>query len=330
MASISVIGAGGALENEQLARDTNLFTDAAGDMGQAIGTNRYIPLLYAKKVLYDFYKATLYTEVTNTDYEGQFKSMGDRILIRNAPNTGDPTAYIKGAALTYDTPAANAQEMVIDKAFYSAFVVEDVDKVQTDVSLLDMYVEDQSNRMRIYTDGLVQTAMATGMNASNAGATAGVISSAYNLGVDTTAGAIALDRTNALDKLVDLSSVLSEQNVDNMGRFVIIPEWYANRLKLSDLKAADFSGDSTGLVRTGLIGSINGMRIFVNNNTYSGTYAYAITAGLKMATSFALQMSKVDTLTAESTFGEKWRTLWVWGVSVVRDEGLAVAYCNPA
>lgn len=65
MSSISVIGAGGALENEQLARDTNLFTDTAGDMGQAIGTNRYIPILYAKKVLFDFYKATLYTEVTN-------------------------------------------------------------------------------------------------------------------------------------------------------------------------------------------------------------------------------------------------------------------------
>ena len=330
MSSISVIGGGGALENENLARDTNLFTDAAGDMGDADGTNRYIPILYAKKVLYDFYKSTVWNEVTNTDYEGQFKNMGDVIQIRTAPNTGDPVAYTKGASLTYKTPAANAQEMVIDKAFYQAFVVEDVDKVQTDVSLLDMYVTDASQRMKIYTDGLVQTAMRTGMHASNAGATAGVISSSYNLGVDTVAGAIQLDRTNALDKLVDLSSVLSEQNVDDMNRWVIIPEWYANRLKLSDLKAADFSGDSSGMVRTGLIGSINGMKVYVNNNTSSGTNAYAITSGLKMATSFAIQMSKTDTLVAESTFGEKWRTLWVWGVKVVRSEGIAVMYANPA
>lgn len=331
MASLSqVVGTSTTTNIEQIVRDNNLFTDTAGNLGYTENDNRYIPLLYAKKVLYDFYKATLYTEVTNTDYEGQFKSMGDRIVIRTAPNTGDPTAYTKGLALTYDTPSADAQEMVIDQAFYQAFVVEDVDKVQMDVGLMDMYVQDASNRMRTYVDKVVQTAMSTGMHANNAGATAGVISSAYNLGVNTAAGAVALDRTNALDKLVDLSSVLSEQNVDTMNRFVIIPEWYANRLKLSDLKAADFSGDSTAMVRTGLIGSINGMKIYVNNNNPTVTNAYPIIAGLKMATSFALQMSKVDTLTAESTFGQKWRTLWVFGVKAVRPEGLAVMYANPA
>lgn len=70
MATITVIGGGGALENENLTRDTNLFTDTAGDIGDADGTNRYIPILYAKKVLYDFYKSTVWNEVTNTDYEG--------------------------------------------------------------------------------------------------------------------------------------------------------------------------------------------------------------------------------------------------------------------
>lgn len=330
MADLNVIGAGGALEAERLPRETAVFTDTAGNMGDVDGTNRYIPILYAKKVLFDFYASTIWKEVTNTDYEGQFKQMGDTIQIRTAPNTGNPTAYSKGETLVYNVPAANAQQMVIDKAFYQAFLVEDVDAVQTDVGLMNMYVTDASERMKIYTDKLVQTAMSTGMHASNAGATAGVISSAYNLGVNTVAGAIALDRTNALDKLVDLSSVLSEQNIQQMDRFVIIPEWYANRLKLSDLKAADFSGDSTGMVRTGLIGSINGMRVFVNNNGPTVTNAYPITAGVKLATSFALQMSKVDTLTSETTFGQKWRTLWVWGVKVVRSEGLAVMYANPA
>jgi hypothetical protein len=216
--------------------------------------------------------------------------------------------------------------------------MEDVDKVQTDVSLMDMYVKDASERMKIYTDKLVQAAMATGAHASNAGTAAGLISSSYNLGEDSATGFISIDRTNALDKLVDLSSVLSEQNIDPNDRFVIIPEWYANRLKLSDLKAADFTGDSTGVVRTGLIGSINGMRVFMNNSIYGSAQdgsettnnTYAVNAGVRLATSFALQMSKVDTLVAESTFGQKWRTLWVWGVKVVRPEGLTTMHCKPA
>ncbi len=329
MADINVVGGGGALEAEQIARETNIFTDTAGNMGDADGTNRYIPLLYAKKVLYDFYASTVWKEVTNTDYEGQFKNMGDRIEIRVAPDTGTPTTYSKGEALTYKVPAANAKEMSIDQAAYQAFIVEDVDKVQTDVGLMDMYVTDARERMGLHIDKNVTTHMAANPHASNAGATAGAISSSYNLGVNTVAGAIALDRTNAMDKLVDLSSVIAEQNVEGE-KWVIIPEWYANRLKLSDLKAADFSGDNVALARTGLIGSVNGMRIFVSNNGPTVTNAYPIICGVKMATSFALQMSKVDTLTAEATFGEKWRTLWVWGRQVVRTEGIAVMYANPA
>ena len=348
MATITMAPATTGFATENINRvDTSIanggagYTDTAGDVGDANGYNRYIPMLYAKKVLFDFYRSTVFKEITNTDYEGQFKSMGDSIQIRVAPNTGDPTAYLKGTAIDYDTPAANAKNMVIDKAFYQAFHVDDVDKVQMDVGLMDMYVQDAAERMQIYTDYVVLTGMANAVDTDvalgssgflNGGAVAGKISGSYNLGVDTLAGAISVDRTNALDKLVDISSALSENNINQSDRWVVIPEWYANRLKLSDLKAADFSGDSSGLVRTGLIGSINGLKIYVSNNTggADGTNAKAVVAGVKLATSFALQMSQVDSLTAEGTFGQKWRTLWVWGMKVVRPEGLALMYCNPA
>ena len=55
------------MTNEVLTRESNLFTDSAGNLGEqgAGNTNRYIPLLYAKKVLYDFYASTVWKEVTN-------------------------------------------------------------------------------------------------------------------------------------------------------------------------------------------------------------------------------------------------------------------------
>ena len=38
--------------------------------------SNYVPLLYAKKVLQKFYAQTVFKEVTNTEYESEFKNMG--------------------------------------------------------------------------------------------------------------------------------------------------------------------------------------------------------------------------------------------------------------
>ena len=319
--------------------DTNAVTLGYPDTDNTLGAttnavaHNYIPQLYAKKVLYDFYKSTVWREVTNTDYEGQFKNAGDSIQIRKAPAI-TTNNYTKGLGITYEVPAAASTEMTISYAKYQAFRIDDVDKVQMDVDLMNMYATDASNRLQIVVDVDVLTAMATGVHASNTGATAGAISGDIALGAVTDATTnIEVDRTNALDKLVDLGQALDEQNIPADGRFAIIPAWYASRLKQSDIKAADFSGDTTGVVRTGLIGMINGMKIYVNNSVYTAASgaetSYYVLAGTKEATSFALQLSKVDTLTIPESFGQYWRTLWVYGIKVVRSEALATLICNP-
>ena len=307
--------------------------DTLGGTGGNLVTHDYIPQLYAKKVLYDFYKSTVWKMVTNTDYEGDFKSGGESIKIRKAPEitTND---YTKGLAITYEVPAEDSIEMTISYAKYQAFRVDDVDAVQMDVDIMNMYSTDASERLNITVDVDVLTAMATGVNASNTGATAGAISGDIQLGAVTDATTnIEVDRTNALDKLVDLGQALDEQNIPQSDRFVIIPAWYASRLKLSDIKAADFTGDTSGVVRTGLIGQVNGMKVYENNSVYTAASgaetSYYVVAGHKLATSFALQMSKVDTLKIQESFGEYWRTLWVYGIKVVRSEGLAALICNP-
>ena len=320
------------MTNEVFARDTSVYTDTAGDLGKATGTPWYIPRLFAKKVLYDFYKSTVWNEVTNTDYEGEFKRQGDTIRIRKAPEM-TVNDYIKGETLDYEVPAENATTMEIAYGKYVAFQVDDIDVVQMDVDLMNMYSSDAAERLKIKVDVDVLTAMAGDIHASNTGNTAGLISGDIELGLATAAGNIEVDRTNALDKLIDLGQALDEQNIQQADRFVIIPAWYASRLKLSDLKAADFTGDTTGVVRTGLIGMIDGCKVYVNNSVYTssegGETIYHVVAGVKLATSFALQLSKVDQLKNPDSFGEYWRTLWVYGIKVVRNEALASLRCNP-
>jgi hypothetical protein len=223
--------------------------------------------------------------------------------------------------------------MVIDQAEYMATQVDDIDKVTRDVNLQEMYTNVAREKMAINIDKNVLLFMSTAAHASNAGATAGAISSSINLGTDTTDAYIALDRTNALDKIVEFGQVLGEQNVTDE-RWVVIPEWYATRIKLSDLKAADFSGDSSSLIRTGLIGSINGTRIFVNNNlpntSTTSNSNYAIIAGTKMATAFAMQLNTSESLRVPTSFGDYWRQLYVYGRKVVRPEGISVMFARPA
>jgi hypothetical protein len=319
------------MTNEVFGRHTDVYTDAAGDLGDADGAPWYIPRLFAKKVLYDFWKSTVWNEVTNTDYEGEFKKMGDTIRIRKAPAM-TVNDYVKGETLSYEVPATDATTMTISYGKYVAFQVDDIDVVQMDVDLMNMYATDADERLKIQVDVDVLTAMGTGAHASNTGNTAGAISSNIELGAAGDTTNIHIDRANALDKLVDLGQALDEQNISPNDRFVIIPAWYASRLKLSDLKAADFSGDTTGVVRTGLIGQIDGCKVYVNNSVYStatGETEYHVVCGVKLATSFALQLSKVDQLKIPTSFGEYWRTLWVYGIKVVRSEAISVLICTP-
>lgn len=320
------------MDNEVFKRQSPPYTDTAGDLGDADGTPWYIPRLFAKKVLYEFWKSTVWNEVTNTDYEGEFKKMGDTIRIRKAPEM-TVNDYIKGASLSYEVPAENATSMTISYGKYIAFQVDDIDVVQMDVDLMNMYATDGNERLKIQVDVDVLTQMGTGAMATyNTGNAAGKISGNIELGAAGDTTNIHVDRANALDKIVDLNQALDEQNIPQADRFVIIPAWYASRLKLSDIKAADFSGDSTGVVRTGLIGMIDGCKVYVNNSVYStatGETEYHVVCGVKLATSFALQLSKVDQLKIPDSFGEYWRTLWVYGIKVVRSEALSVLICTP-
>jgi len=44
----------------------------------AASTNdAYIPIVFARKMLKDFYASTVFSEISNTDFEGEIKSGGD-------------------------------------------------------------------------------------------------------------------------------------------------------------------------------------------------------------------------------------------------------------
>jgi hypothetical protein len=49
-------------------------------------TGQYIPEIWSLKTLVKFYTATIFGAISNTDYEGEIKKMGDKVHIRIIPD----------------------------------------------------------------------------------------------------------------------------------------------------------------------------------------------------------------------------------------------------
>jgi hypothetical protein len=174
--------------------------------------------------------------------------------------------------------------------------------------------------MKIKIDRRVLVDMLPGIAATNKGATAGRISGDINLG--TTAAARAINPTTVLDYIVDAGVVLDEANCPESDRFLVIPAKMAGVIKQSDLKDASLTGDSESVLRNGRLGRIDRFTVYTSHNLMQTSGKYHIIAGHKSGLTFASQMTKMETLRAQTTFGNIIRGLQVYGYKVVKPEAL--------
>ena len=152
-------------------------------------TGNFIPEIWSGKLIENFYDATVLAAISNTDYEGEIRNMGDTVNIRTTPEITIQT-YVKGQTLSVENPDKAKLQLIIDKGEYFACVEDDVDQVQADVAMMDMWSKDASERMKIKIDQRVLTDLLTDVSASNKGQTAGRISGNIDLGVAGTPEAL--------------------------------------------------------------------------------------------------------------------------------------------
>jgi N4-gp56 family major capsid protein len=292
-------------------------------------TGIFIPEIWSGKLLEKFYASTVFGMIANTDYEGEVKQKGDTIHIRQRPDV-TISDYEKGDTITYEDLVSILVDMTVDYAKLFAFKVDRIDEKQSDVKLMDIWASDASEQMKIAIDRVVLGGVYTGTHAKNAGAAAGLGSGNINLG--TEAAPLAIDKTNVLDLIVDLGTVLDEQNVPETGRWIVLPPAVCGKIKKSDLKDASLAGDGTSMLRNGRLGIIDRFTLFTSNNltkvTDGGTakVSWQALAGTNHAISFASQITELDYLPKlEQTFGSAMRGLNVFGFKVVKPEALALA-----
>lgn len=299
---------------------------AAGVRNIGSDTMRYIPVIYSAKVMADYRDRTVLTKITNTDFEGEIKKYGDTVYIRKDP-TLTVRDYRKGQVLVNEQPESTATSLLIDKGKYWSFVSFDLDDKQTDLKgCLSRWAEDGSYQISKAIDTEVLAHIPSNVSSSNCGITAGVKSSAFDLGTD--GDPVTVNKANVLELLVDCGTVLDEQNVPAEGRFMVISPRIAGLISKSDLKNASLTGDAKSVLRTGFLGEIARFSLYQSNLLAAGvsstTSTYCI-FGVKSATTFATQMVASKIVDDPNGFGKLHRGLNVYGYKVVRPEGVGTA-----
>jgi hypothetical protein len=285
-------------------------------------TGNFIPEIWSGKLIENFYDATVLSAISNTDYEGEIRNMGDTVNIRTTPEITIKT-YVKGQTLSVENPDKAKLQLVIDKGEYFACVEDDVDQVQSDIALMDQWSKDASERMKIKIDDRVLTDLLPDVSAFNKGANAGRISGDINLGVASTP--VAITSSNVIDTIINMGTVLDEANAPEQDRFMVIPAKMAGYIKQSDLKDASITGDGSSPLRNGRLGMIDRFTLYVSHNLYKNGSEFSVIGGHKMGFTFASQMTNMETIRSETTFGNIIRGLQVYGYKVVKPEALATA-----
>jgi hypothetical protein len=296
-------------------------------------TGTFIPEIWSGKLIEKFYASTVLSAISNTDYEGEIRNQGDKVIIRTKP-TITINDYKVDGTLALERPTASNVTLTIDNAKYFNEILDDIMDVQSDLNLLSMWADDAGEQLKLTIDTAVLASMLGQAVATNRGLTAGKASATINLGVSgTPLTVVARNATGGqveiIDVLLRLGQALDEQNIPEQGRWVVLPTWAATMIKQSELRQVYLSGDSVSILRNGRIGMIDRFTIYASNLMPQGV-AGGLAAGENVffaghahGLTFASQITKVETLRSEMTFGTILRGLQVYGSKVL--DGTAIA-----
>lgn len=106
----------------------------------------FTPKKYSLKLISKLWNETLYSKITNTDYEGEIKDSGDRVVVRTEQDITLST-YTKGMTLVAQDLTPTSEEMIVDQQKYFKFVVDDIDKMQNDIKTIDRHAENGRKQM---------------------------------------------------------------------------------------------------------------------------------------------------------------------------------------
>lgn len=300
----------------------------------------FIPQLWSARLLVNIHKAHVYgnPNIVNRDYEGEIKGFGDTVRISaiGAVTIGD---YTRNTDMAAPQVMESAQTiMTIDQAKYFNLAVDDLDKAQANVNIMEGAMREAGYATADIADQYLATQVTSSVAAANM------------LGTQAAPKTDLATASKAYAYLVQLAQVLDQSSVPQEGRWVIIPPWFfayirtdpnfLHSTELADIllrlgrlnpgtPTADLGGLEAEMVGKSM-GTIAGFEVYMSNNVPNTTNTkYGIVAGHKIAWSYAEQVVEVEGYRPQYRFADAVKGLHVYGSKVTRPQALAMLWANP-
>lgn len=262
----------------------------------------FIPELWSRRINQKLRESLVFGSVVNTDYEGEIGSGGDTVKINSVGDVSIGTYVPNSTSITPEQLNDYQTTLAIDQKKYFAFKVDDVDKAQVNANVMDEAMQSAAWGLKNAADEYI----------------AALYTDAGNTITST-----AIDSTNVLAAVLTLGQYLSQENVPEDGRWLVIPPWFKTKLLLAKALVTD-NGAAADAFTNGKVGRVGGFDLYESNNVSNNGTTYYIMAGTKKAISFAAQVNKVEAYRPEASFSDAVKGLYVYGAKVVYPDALAV------
>ena len=261
----------------------------------------FSPVIYSKKVQSAFRKTSIIEDITNSDYFGEISNFGDTVRIIKEPEI-TVQEYARGTQVTPQDLDDEDFTLVVDKANYFAFKIDDIEEAHSHVNFESMATDRAGYRLKDqfdqeilgYMSGFKQSALNTVAGTARVAADKSgtdpvsvaadgllasmLISRASFVSGGATTDSIATHpdgstgEATPLEILNRMARLLDQQNVDRDNRWVVVDPVFAEQLndENSKLLNNDFAGgqNANDILRNGRIisGLIRGFRVYLSNN----------------------------------------------------------------
>ena len=271
-------------------------------------------------------RGSIYNTVVQ-DRSAEVISQGNELVVPNIGTAVSIGDYVPGTAIVYANLVPAGVSLLLNKKKYGAFQIDDVNEIGSAVNVMNMGVMEASEQMAIQVDKDILAQMIADTPAGRRTAWLSVASHATNEVVDTE------DNRETLVKA--LINFVSEQRAKGWSRlggvFLSMPPKIEQMLMEYFVidKPALTGATQAGVTENGILGSIFGSRVLVDNEiagaqTATATRQYSIHAGIVgKSVKYAQQINRAEPLRDQSQFGDLFRLLYVYGEKVDQTDQIA-------
>jgi len=125
--------------------DLIMAFSTAGGYGNLPNGN-FSSIIYSKKVQLAFRKATVCGDITNSDYFGEISAQGDTVKIIKEPEIS-VSSYARGTNITAQDLDDEDFSLVVDKANYYAFKIDDIEEAHSHVNFMQLATDRAAYRL---------------------------------------------------------------------------------------------------------------------------------------------------------------------------------------